>query len=242
METNLDSVLDRLRVLEEQMEKGIPMAAVQSLPGYAGMNDGIPVQPTQAAPSAPEKKPEKAAPEDLQRIKENWKNIVMQTQGMFKTFLTTAVPKYNGNTGENKLYVEFSNDLAQTCVDDLDKKQLLEDLILQMTGKTVEVEMLLKKTNMHQDLAEISVEENQKALEEKEFTAAAGGGAVEVTVSGKKEVTKVKLAEEVVDPDDVEMLEDLIMAATNEALRKMEAETQAVMSKLTDGLGGGFPF
>lgn len=104
------------------MEKGIPMAAVQSLPGYAGMNDGIPVQPTQAAPSAPEKKPEKAAPEDLQRIKENWKNIVMQTQGMFKTFLTTAVPKYNGNTGENKLYVEFSNDLAQTCVDDPDKK------------------------------------------------------------------------------------------------------------------------
>ena len=84
------------------------------------------------------------------------------------------------------------------------------------------------------------MEENQKALEEKEFTAA--GGAVEVTVSGKKEVTKVKLAEEVVDPDDVEMLEDLIMAATNEALRKMEAETQAVMSKLTGGLGGGFPF
>ena len=82
------------------------------------------------------------------------------------------------------------------------------------------------------------MEENQKALEEKEFTAA----AVEVTVSGKKEVTKVKLAEEVVDPDDVEMLEDLIMAATNEALRKMEAETQAVMSKLTGGLGGGFPF
>ena len=69
------------------------------------------------------------------------------------------------------------------------------------------------------------MEENQKALEEKEFTAAAGGGAVEVTVSGKKEVTKVKLAEEVVDPDDVEMLEDLIMAATNEALRKMEART-----------------
>ncbi len=69
------------------------------------------------------------------------------------------------------------------------------------------------------------MEENQKALEEKEFTAAAGGGAVEVTVSGKREVTKVKLAEEVVDPDDIEMLEDLIMAATNEALRKMEAET-----------------
>ncbi|HIR93480.1 MAG TPA: YbaB/EbfC family nucleoid-associated protein [Candidatus Egerieimonas intestinavium] len=86
------------------------------------------------------------------------------------------------------------------------------------------------------------LEENQKALEEKEFTASAGGGAVEVTVSGKKEITKVKLSEEVVDPDDIEMLEDLIMAATNEALRKMEEENAAVMSKLTGGLGGGFPF
>ena len=86
------------------------------------------------------------------------------------------------------------------------------------------------------------LEENQKALEEKEFTASAGGGAVEVTVSGKKEITKVKLSEEVVDPDDIEMLEDLIMAATNAALRKMEEENAAVMSKLTGGLGGGFPF
>ena len=89
------------------------------------------------------------------------------------------------------------------------------------------------------------MEESQKELEEKEFTAAAGGGAVEVTVSGKKEVTKVKLSEEVVDPDDIEMLEDLIMAATNEAFRQMEEESQAAMSKLTGGmggLGGGFPF
>ena len=86
------------------------------------------------------------------------------------------------------------------------------------------------------------MEENQKALQEKGLTAAGGGGAVEVTSSGKKEVTKVKLAEEVVDPDDIEMLEDLIMAATNEALRKVEEESAAVMSKLTGGLGGGFPF
>ncbi len=87
------------------------------------------------------------------------------------------------------------------------------------------------------------MEENQKALEEKEFTATAGGGAVEVSISGKREVTKVKLAEDVVDPDDdIEMLEDLIVAATNEALRKVEEESSAVMSKLTGGLGGGFPF
>ena len=70
----------------------------------------------------------------------------------------------------------------------------------------------------------------------------AGGGVVSVTVSGKKEVTAIKIAEEVVDPDDIEMLEDLIMAATNEAFRAMEADTQAQMSKLTGGLGGGFGF
>ena len=66
------------------------------------------------------------------------------------------------------------------------------------------------------------MEEASKELEEKEVTAAAGGGAVEVTVSGKKEVTKVKIDPEAVDPDDVEMLEDMIMAATNEALRQIE--------------------
>jgi hypothetical protein len=88
------------------------------------------------------------------------------------------------------------------------------------------------------------MEENQKELEEKEFTATAGGGAVEVTISGKKEITKVKLSEEVVDPDDIEMLEDLIMAAANEALRQVEEATQSAMSKLTGGLGGlgGFGF
>ena len=86
------------------------------------------------------------------------------------------------------------------------------------------------------------MEENQKALE---FTATAGGGAVEVTISGKKEVTKVKISEDAVDPDDVEMLEDLIMAATNEALRKVEDEAAKAMGKLAGGLGsmgGGFPF
>ena len=85
------------------------------------------------------------------------------------------------------------------------------------------------------------MEENQKALEEKEFTAAAGGGAVEVTISGKREIKKVTLSEEVVDPDDIEMLEDLIVAATNEALRKVDEESSSAMSKLTGGLGGGIP-
>ena len=86
------------------------------------------------------------------------------------------------------------------------------------------------------------MEESQKELETKEFTAKAGGGAVEVTVTGKKEVTKVKLSQEVVDPDDVEMLEDIVMAATNEALRMAEDANAEVMNKMTGGLGGGLPF
>ena len=82
--------------------------------------------------------------------------------------------------------------------------------------------------------------EQQKALEEKEFTATAGGGAVEVTVTGNRQVTKVVLQPEAVDPDDIEMLEDLIVAATNEALRKVEDENAAMMQQLTGGLGGLF--
>lgn len=85
------------------------------------------------------------------------------------------------------------------------------------------------------------MEEAQKEFETKEFKAAAGGGAVEIAINGKREVISVKLAEEVVDPDDIEMLEDLIAAATNEALRKVDEASAANMSSMTGGLGG-FPF
>lgn len=86
------------------------------------------------------------------------------------------------------------------------------------------------------------MEEGQKELEAKEFTAKAGGGAVEVTVSGKKEVLSVKLSEEVVDPDDIETLQDIIIAATNEALKMAEEANNELMGKMTGELGGGFPF
>ena len=89
------------------------------------------------------------------------------------------------------------------------------------------------------------MEETTKELEEKEVTANAGGGAVSVTVSGKKEVTKVKIDPEAVDVDDIEMLEDMIMAATNEALRQIDEISTESMAKITGGLGGlggGFPF
>ena len=88
------------------------------------------------------------------------------------------------------------------------------------------------------------MEEQQAELENKEFSATAGGGVVEVTVTGKREVSKVKIDPEAVDPDDVEMLEDMIMAATNEALRQLEEFSSDSMSKITGGMGGlgGLPF
>ncbi len=81
------------------------------------------------------------------------------------------------------------------------------------------------------------MEESQKELETKEFTGTAGGGAVKVTVTGSKEVTQVILDKEAVDPDDVEMLQDLIVAATNEALRMAEEASSAAMGKMTGGMG-----
>lgn len=86
------------------------------------------------------------------------------------------------------------------------------------------------------------MEETTKLLQETNYEGTAGGGVVKVVITGNKEVKSVKLAEEVVDPDDIEMLEDLIAAATNEALRAMEEDAQNKMGRLTGGLGGGFGF
>ena len=83
------------------------------------------------------------------------------------------------------------------------------------------------------------MEEGQKELETKEFTAAAGGGAVEATVSGKKELLKVTLSREAVDPEDVEMLQDLVVSAVNEALRQADEAMEQSMGGVTGGLDLG---
>lgn len=90
------------------------------------------------------------------------------------------------------------------------------------------------------------MERTQAELAEKELTTTAGGGAVEVTVNGNKEITKLVIDKDVVDPDDVEMLQDLVMAAVNEAIRQMEELSESEMNKITGGLGAmggglGFP-
>jgi len=75
------------------------------------------------------------------------------------------------------------------------------------------------------------MEKTQEEIAVKEFEATAGGGAVTVRVNGKKEVISVTLKKEVVDPEDVEMLQDLILTCTNEALRKVDAESSSQFGK-----------
>ncbi len=82
------------------------------------------------------------------------------------------------------------------------------------------------------------MEEAQKEIESMEITTTSGGGAVEVTMNGKKELLGIRLDPDAVDPDDVEMLQDLIVAAVNEAMRQIDEKSQGRMSGLTGGLGG----
>lgn len=80
------------------------------------------------------------------------------------------------------------------------------------------------------------METMQKEIEAAEFEASVGGGAVSVRVNGKKEVLGINIKPEVVDPEDVEMLEDLVLSAVNEALRKADEESEAKMGKLAGGM------
>ena len=99
--------------------------------------------------------------------------------------------------------------------------------------------------NMQQMMAQAqkmqqNVQKAQEELKEKEAEASSGGGAVTVVATGEKVIKSIKIKPEAVDPDDVEMLEDLITAAVNEALAKVEELSQAIMGKATGGLNGMF--
>ena len=82
--------------------------------------------------------------------------------------------------------------------------------------------------------------EAQEALDQAEYEATSGGGMVTVKVTGKRELKSITIDPQVVDPDDVEMLQDLVMAAVNEALRKGEEAREATMGKMAPGMGGMF--
>ena len=153
METNLDSVLDRLRVLEQRMdERPVQQVIVQSAAGENGTQQTVPA-------GSPQKAPAKAAPEDLQKIVAGWRVITGQATGMFKQMLQKSIPKYNGETGEPVLYVEFQDFLGQTYVDNPEAKKELQDIIAAQTGKTVEIQMLVANQHQHTNLANITVDQ-----------------------------------------------------------------------------------
>ena len=101
-------------------------------------------------------------------------------------------------------------------------------------GGMSQASMMKQAQTMQQDFLRM-----QKELEAKEFTAKAGGGVVTAVVNGNKELVKLTIDPAAVDPDDVEMLQDLVIAAVNEALRMYEAESEATVNKLTGGMGFG---
>ena len=98
-------------------------------------------------------------------------------------------------------------------------------------GGNSQAAMMKKIQDMQNEMARI-----QEEVENSEFSASAGGGAVEVTVNGKHEVKAIKMQPEIVDPEDIDMLEDLLLAAINEAMRKADETMESEMGKLTGGL------
>ena len=96
-------------------------------------------------------------------------------------------------------------------------------------------QMQQKLLKMQQDMAAA-----QEAVENASFTASVGGGVVQATVSGKKELTALTIKPEAVDPEDVEMLQDLVVSAVNEALRQYEAASDATVNKIAGGMKLGF--
>ena len=100
-----------------------------------------------------------------------------------------------------------------------------------ISGAARQAELQQKIAAMQEKMTEA-----QDAVEAQEFTASVGGGVEEAKVNGKKEVVSVKLSEEVVDPDDIEMLEDLVAAAVNEAVRVVDEASESEMNAITGGL------
>ena len=102
------------------------------------------------------------------------------------------------------------------------------------TGGGKSMNMMKQAQKMQQELMRM-----QEEMEAKTFTAASGGGMVKATVNGKHELTELAIDPEAVDPEDVEMLQDMVIAAVNEAMRTANAESAASMSKLTGGMNLG---
>lgn len=99
-------------------------------------------------------------------------------------------------------------------------------------GNAQNMNQMIKQAQKMQD----KITELQEDIESREFSATAGGGAVEVVITGKKTINSLTIQPEVVDPEDIDMLQDLIISAVNEAINNVESTTEAEMSKITGGV------
>ena len=100
-----------------------------------------------------------------------------------------------------------------------------------------QLDMMKKAQKMQQEFMKM-----QQELESRKFEATAGGGVVKATLLGTREFESIEIKPEAVDPEDVDMLQDMVLAAVNEALRMCDETTNDTMSKMQNSMGGGFPF
>ena len=143
METNLDSVLDRIRVLEQKIKERPVVVQAETVEQKA----------------TPPKPPKKAAPQDLQKVVASWKMIISQTSAAFKQALIQSTPKYNGETGDPILFVEFKTPLGRLYTDDSEQKLELQNIIEQTIGKEIELHMLVAEDHQQTNLVNITVDQ-----------------------------------------------------------------------------------
>ena len=151
--------------------------------------------------------------------------------------------KINVNLNHVKRFYSDSETMLKSSIGLKRGEQALNRLAKQIEGQKNEIDKAISENGNQKNKVTSTISDLKRKIdmlkieiEEKEMTATAGGGAVSVTVNGKKEITKLELKPEIVDPDDIEMLQDLIMVAVNEGIRQIEEMANAEMGKLTGGL------
>ena len=145
METNLDSVLDRIRVLEQRIDE----RPVQQVVVRSG-DESVTEMRTE---------PQNSARLEVQKIVAGWKVLGGKTTAAFKQALLQSVPKYNGETGEPVLYVEFQTPLGRLYPDDSDAKKELQEIIEKQLGKSIELHMLVAEDHQQTNLSQITVDQ-----------------------------------------------------------------------------------
>ena len=158
METEKDSLLERIRALEEKVERGITVCETSGTGTAERPPQFLRGEERELQESEPAPPVRMAAPEDLRLIRERWKKIVNRTAPPLKIYLQGAVPKYDGGTGDSRLFVELSDRTACMYVNRTEKIEELKTAIQAEIGKTAEVE-IVQADGGSRSLAEIPVDE-----------------------------------------------------------------------------------